>query len=117
MSTNQELWQIRDEIEAELRKVELGPEFTNTQYYGPRPGESRAILNGKPRKPSKPYKDRAPSRHQPLPGEITLREWKLAECKRRGVSESTVSKDYWRGCYPELKVRHVNSKTIFVKTL
>jgi len=46
--------------------------------------------------------------------EITMREWRQAEAKKEGVSETAIANRLARGHYPELIVRHVNKRVVFV---
>lgn len=43
-----------------------------------------------------------------------MKEWRMAEAARLGISESGVINRLSRGFYPTLRVRRVNARVIFV---
>lgn len=51
----------------------------------------------------------------PGPGEIAFKEWLFQESQRTGLSVRAVRGRFNRGKYPDLPIRRVNSRTIFVK--
>ena len=75
-------------------------------YLNPRGAHKKG---GRPRK--QPSEDRFP-----LPGEISLKQWFVEESQRAGVRRwETVMQRFYRGYYPQLKLRKVNSRIIFVQ--
>lgn len=47
--------------------------------------------------------------------EIPIKQWRAEEALRRGVTDSMISKRLKDGKYPDLKVRRVNSRVVFVQ--
>lgn len=56
-----------------------------------------------------------PKIYKTLPGEMQLKVWLIEEAQRLGVSENSVRHRFSDGKYPDLKVRRVNSRVIFVR--
>ena len=44
-----------------------------------------------------------------------MKQWRMEQAKREGHCESMVSKKLAKGLYPNLKLRKVNRRVIFVK--
>ena len=44
-----------------------------------------------------------------------MKEWRLMEAIKHGVSEFAIAMRKTRGGYPNLKIRKVNSRIVFVK--
>ena len=55
------------------------------------------------------------SRLKPRPGEVQLKVWLQTEAARCGITESGVFQRLKRGKYPEVKVRRVNARVVFVR--
>lgn len=58
------------------------------------------------------YKSRVP---EPAKGEVRFKEFVASEAERLGEKESTIYHRYYRGGYPNLKMRRVNHSVVFVK--
>lgn len=56
-----------------------------------------------------------PPVEQPESGEITLKQWIAEEAERTCMSFRAIEGRFGRGKYPNLPIRRVNSRTIFVK--
>ena len=54
-------------------------------------------------------------RNAPQPGEITLKQWVQTEAEYRHTTASAIHNRINRGCYPNLVLRRVNQRVIFVK--
>ena len=50
----------------------------------------------------------------PLPNEIHLKQWLLEEAERKGISTKAVWYRLNRGKYPDVTVRRVNKRVVFV---
>lgn len=48
------------------------------------------------------------------PGEIRMKEWRQREAKLLGASENAVAMRLSRGQYPDLKIRRVNARVVYV---
>ena len=55
--------------------------------------------------------------HKPLPGEITMKQWRLSAAARLGVTPVTIAKWLSQGKFKSLKIRRINSRVIFVKAV
>lgn len=53
-------------------------------------------------------------RHPSSPDEVPFKEWITAEAKRAGVTASAIYNRISRGEYPDLKLRRVNRRVVFV---
>lgn len=51
---------------------------------------------------------------KPRPGEVQMKEFLMAEADRRGVTPTTVWVDLKRGRYPDVEVRRVTTRLVFV---
>lgn len=47
--------------------------------------------------------------------EITLKQWLIEQAERESRSVSAIRERVYRGKYPDLKLRRVNSKVVFVQ--
>lgn len=56
------------------------------------------------------------SAHWPRPGERTFKEFCADEADRLGVGPHAVQNRFYRGKYPEVKVRRANPGVVFVRT-
>ncbi len=54
------------------------------------------------------------NRNLPRPGEIQMKVWREAESRRLGVGEGAIAMKLNRGGYPELRVRRVNKRVVYV---
>jgi hypothetical protein len=52
---------------------------------------------------------------QPRHGEVTMKQWRIEESRRIGLSQSTLANRLKRGLIPKLKLRYVNARVVFVK--
>lgn len=52
--------------------------------------------------------------YNPRPGEVSMKEWRIAEAAAHGLTESAVAMRLARGAYPELNIRRVNPRRVFV---
>jgi len=49
------------------------------------------------------------------PTEVPMKQWRMEQAVREGCSESHVSMRLAAGAYPNLKIRRVNARVVFVK--
>lgn len=56
-----------------------------------------------------------PKNHQPGPGEVWFKEWIYTEAERDHVGPMAVYNRVYRGKHPDLQLRRVNRRVIFVK--
>ena len=47
--------------------------------------------------------------------EIPMKQWRFDQAKREGRSENNIAQRLGKGLYPNLKVRRVNKRVVFVK--
>jgi hypothetical protein len=50
-----------------------------------------------------------------LNGEITMKRWLIEESARENVSPSAIAQRLSRGHYPDLRLRRVNQRVIYVR--
>ena len=55
-----------------------------------------------------------PRRRAIMPGEIPMKQWVHAEALREGVRPNAIYNRISRGLYPNMAVRRVNKRVIFV---
>lgn len=46
--------------------------------------------------------------------EVRMKEWRKTEALKQGVSEAAVANQLWRGKWPQLQIRRVTKRTVFV---
>lgn len=106
----QRIWQIEQAAILKLRR-RMQPEGRELGHAMEMP---KPVYRGRRVVPA--VKQRyVPRVHLPKPGEIPLKQFKLAEAARLGVAVHRVETWLSRGKYPGLKFRRVNSRVVFVK--
>lgn len=50
-----------------------------------------------------------------LPGEVRMKEWRMAEMARTGLCSTAIHNQLHRGKYPNVEVRRVNKRVAFVR--
>ena len=105
MSANSDLWALRDAIEHELEPAPE-KEFVTTPYRAPSRGERPQRFTVK--RPTR-RKD-----HPIQPGEVTMKAFRESEALRLGLNETQVHNMIHRGQYPNLQIRRVNRRVVFV---
>lgn len=49
-------------------------------------------------------------------GEVALKVWVADEARRTGRTMAAIYKRIYSGCYPDMRLRRVNKRVVFVKT-
>lgn len=49
------------------------------------------------------------------PVEIPMKQWRMEQAEREGCCENNIALRLARGKYPDLKIRRVNKRVVFVK--
>lgn len=53
--------------------------------------------------------------YRPRPGEMPMKQWRVLQAELTGLSPITIAMRLRRGKYPDLKIRRVNKRVVYVK--
>lgn len=85
---------------------DLAPQPTTVKTAHPSGRESMAKCRAKRR--GNDYRQRK--------GEIPMKQWRFREAAGNSVSPSSIANRLMRGKYPDLKIRRVNKRVVYVST-
>lgn len=86
----------------------LSPATVRRFVVGIREADGREFLNGLS------CAARSARAARALPGEVSMKEWRLAEARRLGIGPSGVAMRLSKGKYPGLRLRVANARRVFV---
>jgi hypothetical protein len=49
------------------------------------------------------------------PTEIPMKQWRMEQAEREGCCENNICRKLSKGAYPNLKIRRVNKRVVFVE--